>query len=138
MLLYEPAEVKHCLYLGIGVAHPEFGVDKRTVCCIAGSNVSGGNMNLPQMDKTKGLIAPYFKGKSSPNVYANRLREHLDYIIIHYTVDIRFKGVVDFFMTPEKTSAHFVVDRSGAIEQVVSLNMPPGMPVKAPGMATTD
>ncbi|KJU81373.1 membrane protein [Candidatus Magnetobacterium bavaricum] len=23
MLLYEPAEVKHCLYLGIGVAHPE-------------------------------------------------------------------------------------------------------------------
>ncbi|MBF0318165.1 MAG: N-acetylmuramoyl-L-alanine amidase [Nitrospirae bacterium] len=79
-------------------------------------------MSLLSMDKTKGLIAPYFKGKLSPNVYAGRLKGHLEYIIIHYTVGVSFKGVVDFFMTPEKTSAHFVVDRDGAMEQIVSLN----------------
>ncbi|MBF0538594.1 MAG: N-acetylmuramoyl-L-alanine amidase [Nitrospirae bacterium] len=75
-----------------------------------------------ELDKTKGLITPCFKGKLSPNVYANRLKGHLEYIIIHYTVDIRFKGVIDFFMTPKNTSAHFVVDRDGTTEQLVSLN----------------
>ncbi|MBF0336514.1 MAG: N-acetylmuramoyl-L-alanine amidase [Nitrospirae bacterium] len=75
-----------------------------------------------KLDKATGLVTPCFKGKSSPNVYANRLRGHLEYIIIHYTVGLGFRGVVDFFMTPRQTSAHFVVDRDGTIEQLVSLN----------------
>ncbi len=79
-------------------------------------------MSLPSMDKTKGFASPYFKGRLSPNIYAGRLKGQFKYIIIHYTVSLSFEGVIDFFMTPKKTSAHFVVDLDGSIEQIVSLN----------------
>lgn len=60
-----------------------------------------------------------YKFIESPN-YTSGRKSEVDAIVLHYTSGGTLDGAVSWFLNPSaKASAHYLIDRSGAIVQMV-------------------